>query len=56
MVDHASQFSVMSHYYESEGMWVSAMNGATSLDDFLDRLRAVELVEIVEFENEPQSF
>lgn len=49
-------FSVMSHYYEREGMWVPAMNGATSLEDFLDRLRAVELVEIVEFENEPQSF
>lgn len=49
-------FSVMSHYYEREDMWVAAIDGATGVEDFLDRLRAVELVDVFEVENEPQSF
>ena len=41
-------FSLISHYYEQEDFFADTIAAATSLDDLLERLAAIELVEIQE--------
>jgi hypothetical protein len=53
--EYNEYFSIISHYYEREDLWVEPIEAATSVENLLDRLRAIELVEVDEEENLPQS-
>ncbi|MFT4705750.1 MAG: hypothetical protein ACI81R_003462 [Bradymonadia bacterium] len=51
-----AHFSLISHYFESEGRWSMAIENATSVDDLLVRLGRIELVQLDTVEVEPQEF
>jgi hypothetical protein len=53
--EYNDYFSIISHYYEREDLWVEPIEAATSVEDLLERLGAIELVEVDEEENAPQS-
>ncbi len=47
-------FSIISVYYEHEDVWAPAIEAATSVEDLLDRFRAMENVEVEEAVNPVQ--
>lgn len=48
-------FSIISVYYEREDEWAPEIDAATSVDDLLDRFRAMPEVEVEQAENPVQS-
>lgn len=49
-------FSIISNYFEREDEWTPVIEAATSVDDLLDRLRAMQNVEVEQASNPVQTY